>query len=407
MIYLAVIIALLVLCYVYDYRGREEGRLLWWIVIMVVLICIAGFRFRMGTDSIKYENYYNWDQPTLSQLRPDHFQATRFAPLYIVLASACRSISSDFLAVQFAVSIIVNISIFRFLWCNTRHIFFAALLYFFFQFFNLNMEVLREALAVSVFLWAWPLFLKGKWLAYYALAVLAFFFHVSSIFMFLLPLFWLPGPRWIFTFGPRTLIVAPLVLLSSFAISYYFFDFIQMLAITENISERAEVYSKTELSGNNLNIAGAIGMLTVYAIYPLFAMYLNRKRHETLDISPDNESRKLDMMTLMSVYIALFTVGISIFLRFNNYFVFFSFITISRCMFRPVAMTGRFIRFNFLYWMLFILPLFALQFRNSYLADYNRSGTLKVYMMYYPYTDTFTREPDHNRERVIQYSRKL
>ena len=133
MIYFLTVIAFLILTYVYDYRRCEKGKLLWWIVMLVVLILISGMRYKMGTDSIKYENYYNW-MHSITELKPADFQNTRFAPLYIILSSLCRTISSDFILLQFVLAIIVNTTIFYFLWNNSRHPYMAALLYLFFLF---------------------------------------------------------------------------------------------------------------------------------------------------------------------------------------------------------------------------------------------------------------------------------
>ena len=130
MIYLIIILSFIILSYVYDYRGVTRFRLIWWLSLMVVLICVAGFRYQMGTDSIKYENEFKWLQPTLQDLRAEDFKNTRFAPLYIILSAACKSLTPEFMLVQFVVATIVNCTIFRFIWKNTPHIFLACFIVF-------------------------------------------------------------------------------------------------------------------------------------------------------------------------------------------------------------------------------------------------------------------------------------
>ena len=83
MIYFLTVIAFLILTYVYDYRRCEKGKLLWWIVMLVVLILISGMRYKMGTDSIKYENYYNW-MHSITELKPADFQNTLYHIVFVV-----------------------------------------------------------------------------------------------------------------------------------------------------------------------------------------------------------------------------------------------------------------------------------------------------------------------------------
>ena len=401
MIYFLTVIAFLILTYVYDYRRCEKGKLLWWIVMLVVLILISGMRYKMGTDSIKYENYYNW-MHSITELKPADFQNTRFAPLYIILSSLCRTISSDFILLQFVLAIIVNTTIFYFLWNNSRHPYMAALLYLFFLYINLNMEVLRESLAVSVFLWSWPSFYKRKWIKYYMYCVLGFFFHISSLVMIFLPMLQIPFIKRLLLPGMHTLIMVPLILIGSFVANYYFFDIIQLIAITDNMANRAEFYSGTRLSGNTLNILGSLMLMFKYAIYPLVALYFLRKLKA--DSSPKME--QIQVMTMVSLYVGLVTIGITMFLRFNNYFLFFPFVVISDWTYSYLTFKKKLVRFSFVQWIIILLPLFGCQFM-TYMANYNKSGSLKVYNMYYPYSNRLDEDVSRERQKAIQYSRNL
>lgn len=405
MIYLIIILSFIILSYVYDYRGVTRFRLIWWLSMMVVLICVAGFRYQMGTDSIKYENEFKWLQPTLQDLRAEDFKNTRFAPLYIILSAACKSLTPEFMLVQFVVATIVNCTIFRFIWKNTPHTFLAGLLYCFFLYFMLNMEVLREAIASCVFLWSWPFFKKGKWIPYYLLSCVAFFFHVSAVVLFLLPVLWLPGVRSLFTFGKRTLLIVLFVIAMSFSIRYFLFDFVKLIALTDSMAERAEVYSKSEFGTNILNVKGAAVTLLRLIVYPLAAIYLLHKNGK-ITAAYDGE-RKMEMLSLLQVYAVCMSIGISIFLRYNHYFMIFSIILISRVAYTVVHSGKRRFHLNYVYWCMILTPLFSLQVYDLYLAPFNKSGSLKCYQMYYPYSNQFDKEISPDRKKIIQYSRRL
>lgn len=403
MIYLIPMLLMVVGIYLYDYRQQERGKILLWILLLIILVCIAGFRYRMGIDSIKYENYYHWQQHTLAELRADDFKDTRFAPGYVILSTICRTITYEFMLMQFVVSIAINSVVFYFFWKNTRHIFTAVLIYYFFLYLNLNMEVIREALAVSVFLLAWPFFRDGKWWAWYGMSILAFMFHLSAIFMFVLPVICLPGVKWLFQFGTRSIFVCIGILVLGYAVNYLFFDFIKLIAFTENMAERAEVYSKTDLGGNKLNIMGIIIHLILYVIYPLTALYFVAKSRN----EKDERWRKFEMMVLMSVYISILNIPIEIFTRYKNYFGFFSFVIMADWFFSILTVNYKKVRLGALSWYLILVPLLGIRFYSGMLGNFNKSGSIKNYNMYYPYSNVFDQEIDPQREKAISYSRRL
>lgn len=402
MIYLAIISSFLLLSYVYDYRGRERHRLFWWLLMLAALICLAGFRYQMGGDSARYERYYE-ESPGLADLRSGDFRHTRFAPLYIIFSSACRSITPEFMLLQFIEAIFVNAIFFRFIWKHSRHVFFCGFLYFFFLYIILNMEVIREAFAVAVFLLSWPFLEKKRWIPYYALCVLAFFFHMSAIALFLVPVIYIPGIRELFVFGKRTLIIIPVLLALSFVVKYFLFDFIRLIAVTESMAERASTYSHNELGGNTLNVMGAVGGMVRYALYPLIALYFLKKengggKRKAKDVP------LMERMALAGVYAATLSIGIMILIRYINYFEIFALIVLADWFFTGVWFRGKLVRLNFFYWMVIAAPLVSAQFYVEYWTTMNRSGTVRIIDKYVPYTSQFEREMTPKRKRAIELS---
>lgn len=404
MIYIIIIFLFLGLSYVYDYRGKEQNRLFWWIFMLVLLICVAGFRYQMGADSIRYEKYYE-ESPTLGRLKLSDFQNSRFAPFYVLLTSICRTISSEFMLMQFVEAIVVNGVFFLFIWRQTKHIFIGGFLYFFFLYIMLNMQVLREAFAVSIFLLSWPYFVSGKWLKYYLCCLLAFMFHVSSIVLFVLPLINLPIIRELFVFGKRTWVIVPVVLIISFSISYFLFDFIKVLAITESMVERANAYSKDQLGGNVLNVMGSAGQFTRFILYPLIAMYFLKKNRSAAQ-SDSKDAIAMERMSLVAIYAATMTIGVFILNRYIHYFEIFALLQVANWTYSEFKGSGRKISLNFAYWMFILLPLFSVQYYMEYNAYVNKTRTLKNIDMYWPYSNQFDREISDTRKKAIENSQR-
>lgn len=402
MIYLLIFVTIIALTYRYDYCNRKTGRLFCVIGMFLILVSLSGLRYRLGTDSIRYETYYK-TIPFLWELSSNYFQKMRFEPGFVILMSLCRGISSDFTFFQFIHAIIINSAVFIFLYNNTRHFFLGLFLYCLILYIPLNFEVLRESLAIAMFLFAWPYFKSNSYLKYYLLILLAISFHIGSAICLLCPLTILPGINTAFSLGKRTFFICIGVIAVGFIINLMFFDIVRTLTFSATLVDRATAYSKDELGGNTRNIMGIIGSIIRWVIYPCIALYFI-KRQCSHNKESGSEIKHLNAMVLMSVYIGLATIPISIWYRFNNYFLFFSILAISRFMFTSLQFEHKKYKFNFLYWCLFLLPLIVLQIRGQ-MNPVNYSGSLKAYMTYYPYSSRLNPIEDRNREAVFRYYR--
>lgn len=397
MIYLFALFLILLGVYNYDYRGLKHGRAVWLAVIYIILVCIAGFRYRIGGDTIQYMHYYDMVHP-LGELNVIDFQKTRYAPGFIIFASICKSISPDFTLVQFLVAAFLNFAVLFFFTKNSRHPFFGVLLYYFFMYVTLNMEVMRESIAVAIFLLSWHYLKERKLLKYYLCAILAIFFHISALILLFIPLVFLPGIRNFFYFGMRTIFIVLGVLIVGFAIRYYLFDLIQIISINEKMTELAHKYAGNDLGGlKTLNIFGAFNTLFIYVAYPCVAIFFlksSNKRQYNLEES----------LSVISIYVSLLSVSVIIIGRFNNYFMFFSYLILSDWIFSQLKFRNKKVKLNFGNWTLIFLPLFLFSIYSVYFSNVNRDGTLQTYMKYYPYNTIFDREMDPDREKVFRYN---
>lgn len=425
MIYIVVLLLMLIGVYAYDYRGyRRSYNLSYW-AFFVILVLIAGLRFRIGTDSIVYESYYE-NVPPVWELFSFNFDSTRFEPGFLVFASIPRSFSSDFMWLQFMESIVINLVVFWFILKNTPHRFLCLLLYYVILYFNLNMQVMREALAVAAFLLAWPFFRDGKWVWYYCLAFISFAMHTSAAFLLIIPLFCLPGVKQLFFIGKRSILMCVLLFALGVFVQTRFTSIFSLMAVTERMLDRVNEYSHHEMGKNVLNLTGVLGVLVQYCVYPLVALYflgkgrkyeaskeIHREKEEEDEPDETEESKRIkaenrkyerwQIMVMLGVYLMVFSIPIFIFRRYFNYFGMFSLATIatwtfSKLMVRP----GKRVRLGFAQWILILLPWFLLT--SSYYNGWaNKSGTLKTYQIYYPYSSRFDPETDSDREAIYHY----
>lgn len=189
MIYYIVFVLLLALSYVYDFHTNQKGKQLTFWLVCVLLTAIAGFRFRLGIDTINYMEDFEENARYLSNF----FEAWRLDELpyeigFAFFESLCKSICDSWFFFQFVIALFVNFSIFRFVHRNARYPFVVILLYFAILYFDINYETLRQSMSLSFALWAYEYLKQKAYRKYTILSICAVLMHNVGIVLFLLPL---------------------------------------------------------------------------------------------------------------------------------------------------------------------------------------------------------------------------
>ncbi len=430
MLYFFIFLLLFILSYRYDYAGRKNHFFVWFFVAYIILVSLAGLRYRIGVDSIRYESFYKMITG-FDRFKWSDLSTTRFEPLFYLFATACKTVTSDFTFLQFAHAAILNGVIFWFFYKNTKHVFTGIFMYYLILYFPLNTEVLRESLAICCFLLAWPSFVKGRWWLYILLILIGSGFHTGAYLMLILPILWLPGIRQIFTFGRRTIICCAALLLIGFSISAIFFNLIQVLSMTDNVSSLAERYGSNEImDGNIQSLASAILLLVKFVGYPAFALWLlsrdykmsSRKLNREISREDNEEeieelecerqeleqehkiNKKIEFMAMMGIYVTVLNIFIAILYRFNNYFFIFGILAISKVMYEPIwTKSGKKLKLSFAKWFLIIIPMLLISLNGLIVGKANKSGTLRQYMRIYPYSWRLDPQDDDDREALYRY----
>lgn len=155
-----------------------------WAFLFVYLTCLVGLRYEVGGDTITYMAVYEWARP-LSTWEFDLFGM--YQPGYTFLCAITKSISEDFTLFQFFHAFIINAILFRFIRKHTKYIFTSLFVLEFSIYIYFTTEILREVLAIAVFLLNYKNYEQKKWLKYYIGAVLSCLFHFSAIILFIIP----------------------------------------------------------------------------------------------------------------------------------------------------------------------------------------------------------------------------
>ncbi len=188
MIYLITFILFLIPVVRFDLMKLPGKRTVWVFLELMFLICIAGFRYRVGGDTLIYMSLFE-DYPTIAELPYFDFEEAFYNPLWYIYNSIFKSCGDSFVLFQFVHAIIINVSFFIFFHRYCPNCFFSAVLVYFFGYYvYFNFEILREIMCICILLFAYPYLEQKRFIPYFLLSTIALFFHSFSAIMFLLPL---------------------------------------------------------------------------------------------------------------------------------------------------------------------------------------------------------------------------
>lgn len=400
MIYLIILLILLFLVYKYDYKENTDYKLSIYWFICFIFILIAGLRYRLGNDTPNYELSYQ-TTPTLFYLVDYDFSKSRYGIGYQVLASLAKSISNEFFILQLIQASIVNIIFFWFFNKYTKKIFTALLLYSFSLYFELCFVVMREGLAVSIYLLSYPYFLKNKWFPYYLICAIAMLFHNGAIITFIVPILCLPIIKYIFTIDKYFIIKIIAYFILCKILADRFFEYLNLLNITV-IDEYASVYETNEFTNaGDMNIIGISMIFFKYLFYPIicvFILFINRN----FKIN-SNTLSKLEILVCCYVYLSIAGTYLSIINRFVHYFSPFVILLISDVVFHKIQYfkIGKIYKYSYILWIIFLLP-YLFSYSSNYLSKYSNTQ-IRNGRAYYPYYSVITKSKDPQRELMYYY----
>lgn len=381
MIFLFILIYFIICTLLFDVKINRSFSNLIYFSEYLCLVLLFGLRYRVGGDSLYYQNSYPY-LFTLKDIPKVNLFDQIYQPLWYILNAVTKSVTNDFTFFQFVHTIIINTSIFYLInkYCEKR--FLGVLFYYVFYCLYFNTEILRESLAVLLFVFAFPYISKKKYIHYYVLCIIAYMTHAFAMFTFIVPVlvyfFRKPIKLYHLLLIFVVLLTAPLFILDII---------IKFSSLNKFILTQLEHYSKLDI-----NINGII--ISLFNIVPiLMVMFIQAKnpRSNKLFIPAVN---LYFMMVLMSATLA----GAQ---RLSNYFaIFYYFAVIESLIFayknikiKPYFILGGLITF-------FLgVGIFYYYFMDYSKYYYGREA--HFYNRYYPYHSIFEPEKDYRREVIF------
>lgn len=385
---------------IYDRQAEyTRTKKVWYIIVGIYLILLAGFRNGVGGDTQLYMSAFD-DVPSswreLNEFISDELLDSGYMPGWSVLVFLCKRWFDSFYAVQLAQALIVNIGILYLFRQYTTHIFLCTLLYgISYVFFLFNMEVMREAIAVVLCGLGMHSYLRGDKWKFYVLVGISILFHISALIVLLFPLVRLKK------INIQIMILAFIASLFLFLLSDVVVNYLPSLLGTQANSIVEKIFMYSDIT---LNLFGFIENTILYLVINAGIVFFAQSS------LGEDEQRQKDYAKYMSFYliITILICGFIGFSRFRNYTLIFFLIMLTEFIYhyKSQLYTNAIIK-------LFVLAGFVFYTGQYYTTYYPGSHGYK-YEFYYPYTsildgdvDNSKREDMHEEADVkVDYSRQ-
>lgn len=367
------------LSYYYDIERHSNNKYIWYNIILILLIVIAGMRYRLGTDTIMYLNhFYGGKIPLLKDYKLSDFGSN---PLWVLLNSVILSTFGKFYLVQFVQSSFVNILLFNYIKRHSKYIFTCVFLYYIWMYTNQNMEILKAGFSITICFYAHDYVLEKKWKKAYLLFLIAVLFHPSTLLigaMGVIPLFMS------IRLNKVVMCVLLAMLFVGMIIPSTIKDFLYLFEGDDAIQNKVEDYMEaSEYIGQEKKFVYMLVHNYIFLIYTLITVYYAKKYIK------DANLQKYEPYIVFVLLFWILQINVQIMYRFAQFYYIYVIFYFSN-VFVSIARNNK-LRYDGSGLLKAVLLFFPLLFCISY--SYKRK-----YFRYYPYTSIIERKIDRKRE---------
>lgn len=381
MIYIVTLLLLIFLTLRIDIVKKKNNYILWYNIVFIILVCIAGFRYRLGQDTTAYLDMFFHKTPKIYELTTDDFMELGVEPLFLLLNSILLTIGTKFYVLQIIQAFFVNGLILLYFRKHSDYMFLCTVLYFIWVYVGFNMEEMRSSISLAICLFANDYIIEKKWLKGYMLYLIASMFHYMSLLMLITPLFLF------MRLNRNGILILILTFIVGRSAQILLMDYLILLELVGGVGDKISYYT---VNDTYLVQEGNVNYFIVYIIpiivYPILSIIYKKKFDRNSDLVQFEPFMMFGMIcVIMECFIPLF-YRLEHF--FTVYFILYlsdMFIGILRSgkrLSKPLAITRL---------IVFFFPFFLYVGMN-----YTQS-----YIRYYPYSSVFEMSTNEKRERAF------
>lgn len=391
MIYFILVLLIIVFIYLYDYKGSHKGRLASYNLLMLVFILLVGLRYRIGSDTIAYEQSFNLI-PKIGKLTFHYItEISDYEAGYTVLMSLSKTLFGDFWCFLLIQSIIVNISLFTFFKNNSANPFTSILLYFVVLYYFINCEAARQGIALAIIIYAWKNFTSNNLKLFLIQVLFASLFHSTALIFLLFPL--LSVFKLWDRLRPNILNFSILlsIIISSYFLQQYISQLLMQYTMVGDIGGRIYAYYADADELSKVSVLTQVLYCLFYIIVPFYCLRRIRNNYKNYE----NLASVIMLCSLINVASVIPMVY-----RLTYYFFPFYFILLSETLF---CSTDKYkFKKNVNVVVLCSLILFTYYKIQPYFYEDGSTSNMRYYMRFYPYNSIIDKGLDENREQIYR-----
>ena len=374
--------------YRYDIKGSVNNKYssFYWLVFSLFLI--AGLRYHIGIDTMRYELSFVNTSPLFSLRLSDIDFEELSQPLWFFINSFFRSFTDDFVIIQIFHSAVFHVLLARFILRTSVKPFVVLGIVYCVVWWNFSFEIMRESLCVVIYANALLSLNSRKYKSYIFSALLCIGIHWFSFVIFIITPF--------VYYCSRKLLVAIVAIsgililaLDSTEIASSIYA-LTMFSDGES-SERIVSYLESDTNGIvSLSFWGIAFIILSQVVYPVLV---------SKQMTKDNELLFFSKVLLLYVIFVLLRINILIFDRFCNYLVLLLII------YTVNIISERTSRLNNFYKVYLYIGITILTFQgiNTFIkpSPLEYRSEISYDCRYIPYKSVF-QDPDVNRENLYR-----
>lgn len=285
---------------------NEKNKKYWIAIIMILLSLLSGLRhYSIGNDTYNYyRNFFS-----IAYYGFDFLKTSRFEIGYSFIVYIVTLLTNNFNVFLLLTSLLVNIAIGTFIYKYSKNPMFSIILFIFLRLFFSEMNILREFLSLTIFLFSIKYIENRNLFKYTILLFIGYLIHNSIIFAF--PIYFLYDVKLNSNKKRVAIILTAIVYLFLYRIVTYIAN---ILGIYSNYIDK---YYNSNKLGSILSLAVS---LTIY----LFCWYISKKY---ITKKPDEMEKKrhdfYNNISFILLMINVLVVKISVLSRIELYYEIF------------------------------------------------------------------------------------
>lgn len=387
---------LIVLTFVYDIKGSTKGKTTSYKVVLLLLVLLAGFRYRIGGDTMVYLYNYYHHYDSLEEITIDQLLSQSSSPLFELLIGFFKTIDARFYVFQLFHATVVNSLIFIYIKRHTPYVFSCVLFYFVWMYIYYNFEEMKASLSLVMCLFANDYMLSKKWVKSILLYVVGILFHYSAAVILITPLLFA------FKINRSGMVILVACFLLGYVIQTSFMDYLFLLEFNEVVSSKASSYSALDVYfTQRLGLGGIVLQKLPWLFYALVAVRMLKR-----DFRSEMDSlKKIEPLVLVSLVFVFISIPLPIAYRYVHFYILYLVLYLSYIIVDSIRESRR------LSYSVRLFRALLLLLPYMYIVQFDWNGTIYEstavnkyynYEKYIPYSSIFDKSLNSDRERLYK-----